>query len=360
MLATQTQDRSLAQVTLYVIAIHALLILWVIFFAFSPHQDRKPTERLVVKTIQLSPPNIQTRPLPPPKVEKLLPQSAAIEPAPVPPVENIPEPKPLPPETTPQKVIEEPAQPEPIKPPEPVAKTPEPIKKSETPQLKTEKKVEVKKTKEVKKPSPKKTSEKKTVKKAEPEKQKAGVKKSTPSKEMASKKTDVKQTDKPKTDPKIAAAKAKAQQEVQEKQRKLIAAAQESIAKIDQGRAKISTAKSNLNNVTATPAAITSLQIDALPVSNAPPLTPGERSYRDEIASRLKLMLKLPEHGDVQLKLTLDRSGKAIKVVIVKSVSSANRSYVEKTLPNLKFPPLGSHFENMSEYTFIIQLSNEL
>ncbi|QLH36449.1 MAG: hypothetical protein HWD61_10185 [Parachlamydiaceae bacterium] len=156
------------------------------------------------------------------------------------------------------------------------------------------------------------------------------------------------------------AAKAKAQQEADEKQRKLVAAAQESIAKIDQGRVKMNAVKSSQTLAVAAPAAITSLQIDALPSNSGSPLTSGEANYRDELASRLKLMLKLPEHGDVQLKLTLDRSGKVTKVNIVKTASQANRSYVEKSLPALKFPSFGNHFENMSEYTFIIQLSNEL
>jgi colicin import membrane protein len=111
----------------------------------------------------------------------------------------------------------------------------------------------------------------------------------------------------------------------------------------------------------ATPvASISKLEIEALPDLSGPALTSGEKHYRDELASRLKLLLKLPEHGAVQLKLTLNRAGKALKVQIVKSVSQANKNYIEKTLPTLVFPAFGSHFENLSEYTFSIQLSNEL
>ncbi len=209
---------------------------------------------------------------------------------------------------------------------------------------------------------------KKTGTKQKPTKKLEPIKKIAPKKEPSQKKPEVKQPnkpaktkqEKPKVDPQIEAARAKAQKEAQDKQKNLIAAAQESIAKIDQGRAKMIATKSGFSGVAVAPAAITSLQIDALPEGDAAPLSPGEKSYRDELASRLKLMLKLPEHGDVQLKLTLNRTGKALNIVILKSASIVNRSYVEKTLPGLKFPPFGNQFENMSEYTFIIQLSNEL
>lgn len=218
----------------------------------------------------------------------------------------------------------------------------------------------VKKTEPIveKKSTPKKEVSKPKIEKKEPSKT------STPPKKEVTKQSEKKVTktvaEKPKPDPQVEAAKTKALQEAQEQQRKLIAAAQESLAKIEQGRAKMQATKSSLNTVAAAPLAINQLQIEALPSSNSPALTVGERGYRDELASRLKLLLKLPEHGDVQLKLTLDRAGKPVKVVIVKAASQINRSYVEKTLPSLKFPPLGNHFENMTEYTFLIQLSNAL
>jgi hypothetical protein len=347
------QDKRLIQITLFVIAVHATLILWGIFVSTLPQQPRKKTERLVVKTVPLTP-QIHA-PTTPTKIESFAPPSVHYEPEVIP--EAIPEP--VQPKA-PVQTVEEP--------PKPAAKIeprPEPAKKVEPVKPEVIKKAETKKPETVKK-----TAQKKPIKKAEPAKKETTKKASTAKKEAPVKKTSSKQTEKkppkttpekPKADPKVEAAKVKAQKEAQEKQNKLIAAAHESIAKIDQGRAKMSAAKSSLSSMSAVaPAAISHLQIDALPVGLGTQLTPGESSYRDELASRLKLMLKLPDHGDVQLKLTLDRYGKATKVAIIKSGSSANRSYVEKTLLQLKFPPFGSHFENMSEYTFIIQLSNEL
>ena len=338
---TSAHDKSLGQIALFVVFLHAILILWVIFVPFSSQpKTRQQTERLVVKTVQLNP-QIEKPPVKPQVME------TPKAPAPVlhePEIAPLPEPvAALEPEIIPQ-VIEKAPEPEKpgIKPEKAVeAPKPEPVKKAEAkkPQV-------VKKATTQKKTAP---VEKKQVKKPEP------VKKTTTAKKTAA----VKKPETAKTDPKIDAAKAKAQQQAQEKQQKLLAAAQESIAKIEQGRAKMNASKSSLNSVAA-PLAITGLQIDALPTNNAPPLTPGEASYRDELASRLKLMLKLPEHGDVQLKLTLDRSGKVMKVVIVKAASSANKSYVEKILRGLKFPSFGNQFENMSEYTFFIHLSNEL
>lgn len=338
----RTNSTNLTPITLFVIVIHVLVIFWVIFNPSSPFIPRK-IERLVVKTVHLTPTVI---PKTSPKQE--------IKESPPPIAISIPEPTPFP-ETLIQKTetvvkkVEETPKPQ-----------SEPVKKMETPKPVISKKP-------ISKPKPN-TTEKMPKKKAEPIKKNETVKKATvkkdPSPKTTSKQTEKKSTqstpEKPQVDPKVEAAKAKAQQELELKQKKLLAAAQESIAKIDQGRAKISSAKSTLNNMNIAPVAISSLQIDALPVNSSVSLTVGEKSYRDEIASRLKLLLKLPDHGDVQLKLTLDRTGKVSKVSIVKSASSENRKYIEKTLPGLKFPAFGSHFENSAEYTFIIQLSNEL
>jgi hypothetical protein len=83
-----------------------------------------------------------------------------------------------------------------------------------------------------------------------------------------------------------------------------------------------------------------------------------EISYRDEIAARLKLCLRLPEYGDVKLKLTLGQAGNVAKLVIESAESKTNRQYVEKTLPCLTFPALG-HFGGGADHTFLITLSNE-
>ena len=260
-----------------------------------------------------------------------------------------------------------PAQEKPIEIPQEMTKPVE-VKKIEPVKTEPVKKQEIKKAPIQKQPPVTKKIEKKTeppavVKKPQarekqPEK-KISAKENTKADNRKVAPTDKKPAAvKEKPTPSIQDAKIKAEQEaLQEQQRKLIAAAQESMAKMDKGRANLTIVKSNL--AVATPVAIKDLQIEAL-ASDTNSMTVGEKSYRDELAGRLKLLLKVPEHGEVQLKLTLDRSGKVLKVTITKSVSQLNRSYIEKNLPTLKFPSFGKHFDNKLDYTFNIQLSNEL
>lgn len=86
----------------------------------------------------------------------------------------------------------------------------------------------------------------------------------------------------------------------------------------------------------------------------------GEISYRDELASRLQLLLKLPEMGKVQLKLTLSKTGKFVKLVIVSSPSAINKQYIEKTVPTLTLPGFGEQFGGGSDHTFSITLTSDL
>jgi hypothetical protein len=339
------QGKELLQITLFVVAFHALFLVWMILTP-STMIEPKRTERLVVKTVQLKPqPIVQSRPIEP-VIPEPEPEPEIIAEEPLPVVAElaapVPGPTPEPPKPIPEPVkpIEKPAPPKPVKKsePPPPSPTPKPAPKKVVPQKPTPKK----------QPSPEK--------KPDPPK-----KKPPPPKEPIKKAPTPIPVKKPTVDPKIAEAKVKAQKEAQERQQKLIATAQESVARIDKGRANMSAAKSNLNQtLAAAPVAIQSLQIEALPNLNAPPLTPGERSYRDELASRLKLTLTLPDHGEIQLKLTLDRNGRPLKINVVKAASSTNKSYIEKTLTNMKFPSFGNHFGDLSEYTFIIHLSNEL
>ena len=114
---------------------------------------------------------------------------------------------------------------------------------------------------------------------------------------------------------------------------------------------------------TALPKALGTLQVDALPLE-----VPGgasgdwgakETSYSGEVASRLKKALKLPDYGAVKIKLTLDRSGKVVKLEIVQSESRKNKAYVESKIPTLLFPPFGQRFKDVSQNTFVITLQND-
>jgi outer membrane biosynthesis protein TonB len=140
-----------------------------------------------------------------------------------------------------------------------------------------------------------------------------------------------------------------------ERQQKLVAAAQERIAKINAGSDKVVQKNTNLTSVNA----ITNLQIDSLSVpKGVQGLGQREMSYRDELASRLKLLLRLPEYGDVKVDLTIDRMGKVVKIAIVSAESVVNRKYIEKTLPEVAFPAFGTNYETAAEYTFTVTLSN--
>lgn len=85
-----------------------------------------------------------------------------------------------------------------------------------------------------------------------------------------------------------------------------------------------------------------------------------EAGYRDELANRLKLLLRLPEYGVVQVRLTVNRRGLVQKVEIVASESDVNKNYIEKALPELAFPPFGNNFPGNENHTFLISLNNEL
>ncbi len=83
-----------------------------------------------------------------------------------------------------------------------------------------------------------------------------------------------------------------------------------------------------------------------------------EASYQDELVTRLKMLLQLPEYGTVDIELTLSRSGKVLKFKIMRDESANNRRYIEKNIPTMHFHPFGSSFEGKAEHTFVIRLSN--
>jgi colicin import membrane protein len=140
------------------------------------------------------------------------------------------------------------------------------------------------------------------------------------------------------------------------KQKELIASAQKSMAKIG----KTNTLKNASTTLsTAIPDKIGNLQIETFSGDSGEVLTTQELTYYDQLASRLKLGLKLPEFGAVKIKLTLERTGKYVKALVINAENSINRKYIEKTLPSIKFPPFGSNFQGQTEYTFVIAFNNE-
>lgn len=285
-------------------------------YIVQPHVQLR---KLVVKTVQLN------------EKKKVLPKASA---QPLPPVSPKVAEKSLPQAEAPAEVIIE----------EPIAE------------------VVLEKKKIISKPTPKPTPPKTTVKKeikpskkvtpkpketVKPEKAATAIKKETPDPVKKAETTKAEPA-KPTVDPKAEAAKARKQQ--------LLANAQASMSKTK----KVSKAELNQIALMTVPSGLSDLSIDALPKEPQESMSMREIGYRDELVGRLKLFLKLPEHGEVTIKLTLSRSGKVNKLQIVSSQSAVNKSYIEKTLPDLTFPPFGSNFGDNKEFTFLISLSNDL
>ena len=82
------------------------------------------------------------------------------------------------------------------------------------------------------------------------------------------------------------------------------------------------------------------------------------RAYEELLADRLRLLLTLPDYGNVTIRLKLNRQGKVLDVTIVKSASEENRQYVQKALPTLSLPPFGRSFGSEADHTFQLVLSN--
>lgn len=353
-LPSTSQDRSLPYISVVVIVMHCLLLIFALRTPTHLPIIIKPVKHLVVKTVTLQPIPEQLI------AERKIEPAPIFEPAPAPEPEIKPKPEPTPepiPEPAPQP-IPEPAS-EPAPPPKP---TPEPIAPKPKPEPQPVKP----------KPEPKPKEPPKPIKKAEPVK-KPEVKKDPPKPKVSEKpkpapkpaakevktqpspkKNPPKKEEKPKPpapDPKVEAAKAR--------KRELLSQAQKSIGKIEQSHGKISSGQESAIALSTVPGKIESLQIETARVDMEPGLSTQEVTYYEELANRLKMLLRLPEYGEVKIKLTLDRTGGFKKVDVVSTKSDKNKKYIEKTLPTLKFPGFGKNFSGQEQYTFIIILSND-
>lgn len=233
-------------------------------------------------------------------------------------------------------------------------------------QLKVEKKAENSTKKaEVKEAVEPKTQKKdtkvkaKTEKTVEPEKkiaEKKTVEKKVTSIEKKTAVSQKKSTEKKSSEAIAASTKAdKAKQQAAKERQELLKQAQESINKLNK----------NIKNIEPSSAVIAaSLPIKPMGKLQAEAASSGNSSteevgYVDELIGRLKILLKLPEYGNVKTMLTLNRSGDVVKVVVVSAESTTNKKYIEKTLPTLSFPAFGSNFSNEKQHTFQITLCND-
>ncbi len=328
-------DPSMRIILPFVVGAHALFMFWAVMAPSSQVVVKPIEKKIVVQTVALQPSLTKSSPRKEVVLNEPLQSISAVEPEPV-------------------KMQEKPQE-KPVDQPLPMSKTP-------VAEAAPEKKIEKKS-----KPEPKKEVQKKAAAPAPKKEQKPIAKKEVPQKKEIKKteakpvaqaekapKKKVDENPNPKKDPQIEAAKAK--------QRQLLSKAQENIAKISQSRDKVTSIQAGKVFAAGPmiPGPVESLHIDALPSLELKNLTKGDAGYCDELASRLKLMLRLPEYGAVKVKLTLDRSGQFVKVSVVNAESGANRSYIEKTLPTLRYPSFGDNFSELMQYTFVITLSNDL
>lgn len=138
-----------------------------------------------------------------------------------------------------------------------------------------------------------------------------------------------------------------------------IALAKEKIGKIALSSDRIPSSSHQSLKEIATPSPIENFITDLSFVDSGTTFNVKESAYRDELGQRLRLYLKLPEYGEVKVKLTIDRMGKVTFTKVLSFQSAKNASFIEQQLPKLKMPPFGDNFKGASDYDFTIVLSNE-
>jgi colicin import membrane protein len=132
---------------------------------------------------------------------------------------------------------------------------------------------------------------------------------------------------------------------------------EELLRQVEQSLEKIETVAHNVR--TETQAERSPPSLEPLHIDQSKSTEKDSAPFRNELVRRLQLLLRLPDYGEVQMKLTLDRSGKVANLLIVSSQSPANQAYVEKTLPTLAFAKFGRLFPKELTHTFSLTLQNE-
>lgn len=303
--------------TLLVIVVHALGLM-AIAYRSDPPIALQPKRKIAVKTMKLYP-------------------AASSKPNPVAAIQTIAASEAQPLEKTSPRV-------EPMSMPEKKVDSSQKksIQAKEQPPAKKPKSLENKKNvaKTTKKETP---STKKVEKIAKADKTKVAKPSSTPSPKATAKKT-------------TSQVEEMAVEEVSlsEQQQKLLEDAKESLAKLS-----LAVPLSTPIALTEAPGLIQSLHIDMASTVAENGFDSDQAGYCDELVNQLKLQLRLPEYGEVNLRLTLNRSGKVVKIETVDSRSKVNQKYVEKNLPLLTLPSFGHFFAQEQQRTFLLTLCNE-
>ena len=82
--------------------------------------------------------------------------------------------------------------------------------------------------------------------------------------------------------------------------------------------------------------------------------------YLTFLIHSLKEALELPERGNVTLSLTIQNSGKVLKLKVLESASDCNRAYLERALLTTALPPFSQDLKSANEQTWVLTFCNEM
>ncbi len=330
---------------------HSIALVCLLFWNAHSHISKPKT--LLVQTVrvkefqpvavQQKPAPKQAEPIAPPEPEVAVAEPVIAEPI-------VEEPK-----------IEEPAPIDESKPQE--EKKPDEVKQEEVKQEEVKQEEPQKpQPKKEQKPAPKKKKPD-PAKNAKPKTDTSSNKKAADAKKQAQIKADKSKADKAKAD-KVKADKAKAAAEqakaaADKLKQQNIQAALESLNKSSsKSKALVAVASEQISTVSKV-GALESEHLQTISCEGVEAYATKEALYVSELIRRLKLALKLPEYGEVRVKMTLSRSGSVTQLSVLKSSSSINKKLVEQKLKGLTFAAFGASFAKEESHTFTLILSNE-
>jgi outer membrane biosynthesis protein TonB len=104
------------------------------------------------------------------------------------------------------------------------------------------------------------------------------------------------------------------------------------------------------------PSFVTSSSLDAKVESSS---FHGPFSYQQKLISDLKNNLKLPEYGEVKLRMKISSKGEVVTVEVLSAQSERNKSYLQKELVSLRFLWFSKILPESPFYDFVITFQNE-
>jgi hypothetical protein len=85
-----------------------------------------------------------------------------------------------------------------------------------------------------------------------------------------------------------------------------------------------------------------------------------EACYIGDLIRRLQLNVRLPEPGEVKVKLSIKRNGTVAHVTVLTGRTTSIKRSIEEKLKAIHFSSFGTSFSGEAEHTFSLRLSNEL